>query len=383
MGAITHITAESRSRGGMQRHVDLNRDMDRAAGHESCVVTLFETMPAGGSDIGLGAAWWWTPGRLRRIFQQRAVPLTQNTMAVYHNAWGMPLLAPGDGAARRMAYLHTDWPGLETAVQASARWCDGIICVSGTLVESVWRVVPEYPRERVYHVKYPVYPPAGYTGDGLPEQARPFRIGYVGRLEVRQKRVERLPALMRAWAAAKAGPVEWHVLGDGPERGRLERAAKGAGDIRFHGWLGGDHYWRMLAALDAVIFFSDYEGTPIALLEAMSVGVTPVFPDIGGDGEELARSLDPDCVYPRGDLDAALHQLRVLAAGNRAGRRRQARKNVAGYTAENYAKELAGAMLAAWERPRYSAITTARAGRWSDWLPMAVVRRCREGAIWG
>lgn len=367
----------------MQSIVRRHREQDKAAGHESRVLTFFETAPAGGLDIGLGAGWWWTPGGVRRAFRRHGVPAVNGALAVYHNGWSLPLLAPGDGAQRRIAYLHTEWPGLSVAVRASARWCDGIICVSDALVAAVHNAVPDYPQERVHRIHYPVAPPADVrinaaaVGDGQ----RPFRVGYVGRLDATQKRVERFPELMRAWPAGGRA-VEWHVLGDGPERRRLERLAAAAGSALFHGWLGGNEYWQALAALDAVVFFSDYEGTPIALLEAMSVGVTPLFPEIGGDGESLARGLSPECVYPAGDLAAAARQLQALAGREQDGRAVRARRAVAAHTPENYAADFARIVEATWSRPRHSATGVGRRGRWSDLLPMALVRRYHEKAIW-
>lgn len=365
----------------MQSIVRRHRELDGAAGHEPRVLTVFETAPAGGPDIGLGAGWWWTPGGVRRAFRHHGVPAVNGALAVYHNGWSLPLLAPGDGAQRRLAYLHTEWPGLAVAVRASARWCDGIICVSEALVAAVHRAVPDYPKERVHRIHYPVDPPADARTNAAADGPRPFRVGYVGRLDATQKRVERFPELMRAWPAG-GGAVEWQVLGDGPERRRLERLTAAAGSAQFHGWLSGQEYWRALAALDAVVFFSDYEGTPIALLEAMSVGVTPVFPAIGGDGEALARGISPECVYPAGDLAAAARQLQTLAGRGQDERAARARRAVAAHTPANYAAEFTRMVEATWRWPRHSETGIERRGRWSDLLPMALVRRYHEKAIW-
>ncbi len=379
MAVITHITPVVRSEGGMQGLIRRHAVLDRAAGYESRVVSLFEKMPADGG-IGLGGAWWWTPAGIRRAYRHRGATATQGALALYHNAWGLPLLAPGDRAERRLAYLHTDWPALDLALVASARWCDGFLCVSADLASRVRRIVPDFPSECIHRVEYPVNPPSG--AERQQREPGPLRIGYVGRLERRQKRVERLPELLRAWTAAGSPAAEWHVLGDGPERARLEAATAGTGSLRFHGWLSGADYWRALANLDFAVFFSDYEGTPIALLEAMSVGVTPLFPAIGGDGEELSRHLAPACVYPAGDMALATRQLADLAAEHDARRRLRARELVVGRTAEKYAAEYVRAVQGVLARPRRSATDSNRAARLTDHLPMAVVSRYHEAAIW-
>lgn len=359
----------------MQGAIRRHRAVDAALGHESGVAALFEPATEF-AQAGLAARGWSTPAGIRRAFLRHIAPRVQGAAAIYHNAWGLPLLAPGDGATRRIAYLHTEWPELDLAVRASAPWVDGFVVVSQALQQAVRRAAPGFPGDRVWRVDYPVTRPAEFAPAPAPPRDRGrFRVGYVGRLEIRQKRVDRLARAMRL-----ADPAwEWHVIGEGPARARLERAAPAG--TRFHGWLHGGAYWRSLAALDAVMFFSDFEGTPIALLDALSVGAVPMYPAIGGDAELLAREVDPRCVYAAGDVAEAIAQLARLARDSEPDRVRIARV-VAGHTPERYQAGFGESVEAVLGAERRSRTDLTRPARASDWLPMAAVRRWNPGAIW-
>ena len=103
-----------------------------------------------------------------------------------------------------------------------------------------------------------------------PEQLEPGTFVFVGRL-TRQK------ALGTAIAAIARVPEARLVLvGDGPERAQLDRAAaeSGAGErIAFRGALSRDEALRTVAGADAALLSSDWENLPHSAVEALSVGV--------------------------------------------------------------------------------------------------------------
>jgi glycosyltransferase involved in cell wall biosynthesis len=104
---------------------------------------------------------------------------------------------------------------------------------------------------------------------------------YAGRLAP-EKGVD---VLVDAWAEARRGGLVGTlcVVGDGPERGALERRARDhgvLGAVRFAGAAGDVAPW--LAAADAFALPSRTEGLSVALLEAMSSGLAVVATDVGG-----------------------------------------------------------------------------------------------------
>jgi hypothetical protein len=118
-----------------------------------------------------------------------------------------------------------------------------------------------------------------------------------------QKRIDRIPDLV---SRLEAAGIDYRLefLGDGPERSWLESRLPDRSRFVFHGRKSGAEYWNILSGWDALLFVSDYEGTPIALLEAMAAGVVPIHPAIGSGGDRYAAEVDLVLAYPAGDMAA-------------------------------------------------------------------------------
>jgi len=72
-------------------------------------------------------------------------------------------------------------------------------------------------------------------------------------------------------------------------------------------------YWKTISEWDSILFVSDYEGIPIALMECMALGVVPLYPDINSGAESYLREVDSDCVYPAWNFERLIEQLsRIL-----------------------------------------------------------------------
>src|SRR6266542_1804168 len=111
---------------------------------------------------------------------------------------------------------------------------------------------------------------------GLPRTHQGFVIGSVGRLD-RQKGYDVL-----LHALVQVPGVNAVLVGDGPERDALLALADslGIGDrLAIAGWR--DDVREQLAAFDAFVLPSRFEGFPLALLEAMLVGLPVGASDVG------------------------------------------------------------------------------------------------------
>jgi glycosyltransferase involved in cell wall biosynthesis len=255
-------------------------------------------------------------GSARRRFRQ-AHPGFSPDIALYHTLWGWPYFADIDAAARRVAYLHSDYPGLTGLLQDRLFHVDGVVAVSQPLLDRVRSIRPDLPAHRCLQVHATIHPPKR-----PPRQRQhpvgpdhPLVVGYCGRVVREQKRVDRWPEWVRKMREARI-PFRFEILGEGPDSiglfQSLEEVAPGL--CHGHGRLTGDEYWNVIAGWDALAFVSDYEGTPLSLLEGMSMGVIPIHPHLGSGGDLTASQVHPQCVYPPGNLDSLVDACRWIAS---------------------------------------------------------------------
>lgn len=109
-------------------------------------------------------------------------------------------------------------------------------------------------------------------------RADPFQVVFSGRIWEHQKRASLvIQTLIRACGAS--GSVHATLIGDGYSRAACEQQVAEAGlggAITFTGPLPPSQVHARLLEAQAILLMSDFEGLPIALLEAMAAGVVPV-----------------------------------------------------------------------------------------------------------
>lgn len=100
---------------------------------------------------------------------------------------------------------------------------------------------------------------------------------FVGRLDNYQKKVNRV---IETWKLLENKHPDWRltIVGDGPERQKVELLAKenGLHRISFEGFQSPLEYYKRASLL---ILTSEFEGFPLVLAEAMSFGVVPTVYD--------------------------------------------------------------------------------------------------------
>jgi glycosyltransferase involved in cell wall biosynthesis len=86
--------------------------------------------------------------------------------------------------------------------------------------------------------------------------------------------------------------IQAHLIGDGPDRTACEQLVHQAGltgRIHFHGRIPPEQVQPLLQRSQAILLMSDFEGLPVALLEAMAAGVVPVVRAIESGIPELVH----------------------------------------------------------------------------------------------
>ena len=144
-------------------------------------------------------------------------------------------------------------------------------------------------------------------------------VGYLGRLSSEKG----LAYLIEASAELINAAVKIKILivGDGPERGNLERQVQErglSGKVIFTGFQTDPENW--YPAFDVFALPSLTEGTPLALLESMAVGV-PVIASAVGGVPKIVRDGVNGLLVPPGDIKAIKEKVQLLAFDSNLCRR--------------------------------------------------------------
>lgn len=203
---------------------------------------------------------------------------------------------------------------------------------------------------------FPLLQPGAFQGDRRERGSdAPCTVGFVGRL-VPEKGVGLLIE-----ACARTGD-SLLVVGDGPERGRLEREAAQRGvRAEWHGEVASDRIPPLYARMDVLALPSLQtprwkEQFGRVLIEAMAAGV----PVIGSDSGEIPRVIaDAGLLHPPGDFEALAAGLLRLRA--ETGLRESLIQKGLERVRTHFTNPIIARRIADWVR-RFTAISPDRAG---------------------
>ena len=133
-----------------------------------------------------------------------------------------------------------------------------------------------------------------------------LHIGIVGRIEFNQKNQEILIEVSNILRKRNNAFV-FHIIGDGPDRKRLERAID-ENRLKEHfvlyGWLDKRHISRLMSRkIDFMLIPSNYEGVPLVLLETVSLARPFLISNL--DGLQEYALPEPFLIDPHNPEDIA------------------------------------------------------------------------------
>jgi glycosyltransferase involved in cell wall biosynthesis len=290
-------------------------------------------------------------GYLRRVVERRAPDIVQTHMIKSHFLARLAGLGRGrPWVAYHHGYTTTDLKML--AYNRLNRWslpaAERVITVCGPFAERLTR--EGVPRERinVRHNSVVAPPPADVDERralreklGADEGTRVVLA--VGRLSREKGHAD----LVRSLAALRGLHPELDfklvIVGEGPERKRVEAEARAAGVLGHVVFAGHTANVRpYYAAADVLALPSHSEGSPNVLLEAMAAGLPVVATAVGGV-PEIATNEESALLVPAHDTDAFAAALgRLLTDEALAGRlgRAAAARAIAEFSPEAYARGL-------------------------------------------
>lgn len=201
----------------------------------------------------------------------------------------------------RMSIVQSDDPGPYATITEHAAWIDLVVGVSNQIAANL-RTRPELRSVRTEVIPYGIdFPAATPRTPRAPDS--PLRLIYLGRIIEEQKRVSRLAQLAKM-LQARGAPVEFSIVGEGPQREQLQAELRGCDLVRFLDPVPYDRVPRLLRDYDVFVLLSDFEGLPLSLLEAMGAGVVPVVSDLPSGLAEVVDS-NRGCLVPVGDVERA------------------------------------------------------------------------------
>ncbi len=304
---LRHYFTHFSSLGGVQSIIQSHLDLDPKANLDSSLLAFFDEpkeKPGLGTIDGLGLTGRHSIRKARQAFA-RHEDSSKYDIPIYHDLWGLAFLGEFDGAPlRRIGAVHSQWPHLDYQLQKLRGSLDGVFCDSEAIAEDVLRHLPEMDRSRVVHLPVPAkIAPENHASRRAPMNERRIVIGFVGRLDYAQKRVDRFPQLLAV--LQKHGiDCELQFLGNGDASQSLPDRFPKDSPVRFLGRRSGDEYWKIMSQWDFVLYTSDHEGSPLAMIEAMSAGNIPIFPRIGSGGDLIVNQIDPSLIYAPEDWES-------------------------------------------------------------------------------
>jgi glycosyltransferase involved in cell wall biosynthesis len=253
---------------------------------------------------------------------------------------GVPIIVSDDEAAWRageilawrnpfIGVLHADDRWYYDLAERYQRTVQALVAVSRRVMQRAREVVGSaVPGMETIPCGIPV-PDLRAAGDESRKKDAPARLIWIGRIEERQKRVSDLGRITSAVAMGGMS-VELDVVGDGYDIPLIqaEVAPSLAPHVRFHGWVSGAEVSGMLSAADVLLLPSNFEGMPLAAMEALAHGCAVVASCSSGLEEYAERSEIRDClwIHPVGDVAAAASAVQEALAVDPVRRSAAARR---------------------------------------------------------
>ena len=308
---------------------------------------------------GESRVWLWRRGRALADYLRERSPVALYAIGETANLLALTARRNAAVPVRVIAGLHAV-PGpwrrpdpfgrfrgwlAERMVLRALPQADGIVAVSRGVAER-WSRAARIPRARITTIHNPVRPDLARRAEAVPDhplvaplfgpEAPPVVLG-VGRL-VRQKD---FPTLVRAFASVREKrTARLLVLGEGPERGRLERLAANlglAGDIAFPGQV--ENPYAVMARAALLALSSRWEGMGLVVAEALACGCPVVSTDCPAGPAEILEGGRYGRLTPVGD-PAALAEA-ILATLREPPARERLRARGRWFTPERAVREYA------------------------------------------
>lgn len=182
-------------------------------------------------------------------------------------------------------------------------------------------------RNRIDHMTCPVACDEILERDYATDPAQPVRLGFAGRVNVKQKRMDLVPLLVSE-LERRGVNYRLEIAGEGDYSGQLKAYVRSKGleeRVRPVGRLEREEISEFWKHQDVCLSLSDYEGRSISIMEAMANGAVPVVTATSGIREDITDGVN-GCIVAIQDIPDLAERIAFLdqhrdcleSMGNRA-----------------------------------------------------------------
>lgn len=220
--------------------------------------------------------WYYSYGKLAKLLSKNKGVLVSNDQydLVMLEAFNIP---------RKVVQLVHDPYNVNLSLRFH-HCIDLFIAHSKYIYEELLKGLPDRQQD-IVHLPYGI--PLQETVEKKRNETGPLKLLFLGRHE-KPKGVFDLFAIHQFLQEMKI-PVEWTILGRGPETAALQQQWENEKNIRFHTPVSSHEIFAEALQQDVLVFPTKFEGFPVALLETMSMGCVPVVTDLPGGIRELVQ----------------------------------------------------------------------------------------------
>lgn len=206
----------------------------------------------------------------------------------------------------RLALIQSNDPGPYRSLRAYIRNLDGIGAVSLEILSKL-KKIGILQKKHLGDVRYGVEVPNPRKRQIKKLGKRPLKILYCGRIIQEQKRIYFLPKILETMDSLNVD-YRLSLAGDGPDLGRITKILEPWTHLEkvfILGKINQVEVGQIMDSHDIFLLFSDYEGLPLSLLEALAHGLVPVISDLGRDFREIIKGTGGKLVDPKKPQDYA------------------------------------------------------------------------------